>query len=57
MSWRDKVNLSLRTAEIARITAPETANRAVSKIKGGQSVTPILLATKDKLQSKQNRQM
>ena len=36
---------------------PASENRAVSRISGGQSVTPILPATKAKLQSRQNRAM
>src|SRR4030081_810789 len=34
---------------------PASEKRAVSRISGGQSVTPILPATKAKLQSRQNR--
>ena len=34
---------------------PASENRAVSRISGGQSVTPILPATKAKLQSRQNK--
>ena len=36
---------------------PASENRAVSRISGGQSVTPILPATKAKLQSRQNSAM
>src|SRR5439155_1418428 len=46
---------SPRTAEIPRIKMPASENRAVSRISGGQSVTPILPATKAKLQSRLNR--
>src|ERR1700712_1341716 len=45
---------SPRSAVIPRITIPASENRAVSRINGGQSVTPILPATKAKLQSRQN---
>src|SRR4029079_13310200 len=38
-----------------RIRMPASKHRAVSRISGGQSVTPILPATKAKLQSRQNR--
>jgi hypothetical protein len=34
---------------------PASEKRAASRISGGQSVTPILPATKAKLQSRQNR--
>ena len=36
---------------------PASENRAVSRISGGQSVTPILPATNAKLQSRQNSAM
>ena len=48
---------SPRSAEMPRIRMPASENRAVSRISGGQSVTPILPATKAKLQSRQNRPM
>ena len=45
---------SPRSAVMPRIRMPASENRAVSRISGGQSVTPILPATKAKLQSRQN---
>src|SRR3954462_8507389 len=38
-----------------RIRMPASEKRAASRISGGQSVTPILPATKAKLQSRQHR--
>ena len=46
---------SPRSAVMPRIRIPASENRAASRISGGQSVTPILPATKAKLQSRQNR--
>lgn len=40
---------------MARISTPASEKRAASRISGGQSVTPILPATKAKLQSRQNK--
>src|SRR5579862_9583092 len=45
---------SRRKAKTPRIRTPASENRAASRISGGQSVTPILPATKAKLQSRQN---
>src|SRR5215469_7765996 len=45
---------SRRRVEKPRIRMPARENRAASRISGGQSVTPILPATKAKLQSRQN---
>src|SRR5215470_11823348 len=56
MSRKDN-GASRRNAETARIRMPAARNRAASRISGGQSVTPILPATKAKLQSRQNSVM
>jgi hypothetical protein len=57
VSRHDSDHASRRNAETPRIKIPTSEKRAVSRISGGQSVTPILPATKAKLQSRQNRPM
>src|SRR3954467_12772383 len=56
-SRQDIDHASSRSAEMPRIRMPASEKRAVSRIIGGQSVTPILPATKAKLQSRQNSVM
>src|SRR6516165_2033937 len=53
-SCQENREASRRNAEKRTIRMPASENRAASRISGGQSVTPILPATKAKLQSRQN---
>src|SRR3981081_1550781 len=55
VSRHDSDHASRRNAETPRTKLPANEKRAVSRISGGQSVTPILPATKAKLHSRQNR--
>jgi hypothetical protein len=53
VSRHDSDHASRRNAETPRIRIPASENRAVSRMSGGQAVTPIFPATKAKLHSTQ----